>query len=164
MPTEEMKEFDAGTPVEYAAVSRRFNGTLDSPNANAFRSGRVGPPPNTTVVPTVPGGATAGTNEMEGAPVEDGVPIGVPDTDELNVEAGLPDTDDVNVKAGLPDTDDDCVDAGLPDTDDVTVGAGLPDTEEVLVPVDVSVAALVALPVAVAVLVKDGHVHKTVDN
>lgn len=77
MPMDAINVRDAGTPVEYAAVSRRFVGTLDAPNANAYRSGRVGPPPSTTVVPTVPGGATAGINVVDGVPVVDGVAGGV---------------------------------------------------------------------------------------
>ena len=142
--------FDSGTPVEYAVVNRKLNGTLGSPNANAYKSGRVGPPPSTTVVPTVPGGASAGIKVVDGVPVIDAVidevfvavgePVAVnvcdeviagePDKDDVMDETGLPETDDVAVIAGLLDTDELTERAGVPDTDELRLAAGLPDTDD----------------------------------
>ena len=68
------------------------------------------------------------------------VDAGVPDAEDDNVDAGLPDTDELIVDAGVPDKDDDSVDAGLPDTDGLTVGTELPDTDELTVVAGLPVA------------------------
>ena len=73
----------------------------------------MGPPPSSTVEPTVPGGATAGTNVLDGDAVIDGVPPGVPvgtgdgvtdgdapvERDAEPVEVAVPDTVEVGVAA-----------------------------------------------------------------